>query len=124
MQIQISWLLQKPTELDLHCLQRQSISGFSRTRVNIFFIPIYIIPLLLGKQNEFQNAQPNCIPIPEYRWNFGEVHVAPAPQKKKKCLFQVEEINIGISLKAHAYSHMMHEKLHSKGTYSLHVFTS
>ena len=25
---------QKPTDLDLHCLQRQGISGFSRTRVN------------------------------------------------------------------------------------------
>ena len=23
----------KPTDLDLHCLQRQDISGFSRTRV-------------------------------------------------------------------------------------------
>ena len=33
MQIQISWLLKKPTDLDLHCLQRQGISGFSRTRV-------------------------------------------------------------------------------------------
>ena len=33
MQIQISWLLQKPTDLDLHCLQRQGISGFCRTRV-------------------------------------------------------------------------------------------
>ena len=32
-QIQISWLLQKPTDLDLHCLQRHGISGFSRTRV-------------------------------------------------------------------------------------------
>ena len=32
-QIQISWLLQKPTDLDLHCLQRQGISGISRTRV-------------------------------------------------------------------------------------------
>ena len=32
-QIQISWLLQKPTDLDLHCLQ--SISGFSRTRVKM-----------------------------------------------------------------------------------------
>ena len=29
-------LLQKPTDLDLHCLQRQGISRFSRTRVNIF----------------------------------------------------------------------------------------
>ena len=34
-QIQISWLLQKPTDFDLHCLQRQDISGFSRTRVNV-----------------------------------------------------------------------------------------
>ena len=32
-QIQISWLLQKPTDLDLHCLQRHGIYGFSRTRV-------------------------------------------------------------------------------------------
>ena len=32
MQIQISWHLKKPTDLDLHCLQRQGISGFSRTR--------------------------------------------------------------------------------------------
>ena len=34
MKVQISWLLQKPTNLDLHCLQRQDIPGFSRTRVN------------------------------------------------------------------------------------------
>ena len=34
MQIQISLLLQKPTDLDLHCLQRQGISGFRMTRVN------------------------------------------------------------------------------------------
>ena len=33
-QIQISWLFQKPTDLDLHCLQRQGISGFSMIRVN------------------------------------------------------------------------------------------
>ena len=32
-QIQISWLL----HLDLHCLQRQSVSGFSRTRVKMLF---------------------------------------------------------------------------------------
>ena len=33
-QIQISWLLlQKPTGLDLHCLQKPGISWFSRTRV-------------------------------------------------------------------------------------------
>ena len=27
MQIQISWLLQKPTDLDLHCLQRYGCPG-------------------------------------------------------------------------------------------------
>ena len=40
-QIQISWLLQKPTDLDLHCLQRQNISGFSRTRVKTTKRPIH-----------------------------------------------------------------------------------
>ena len=34
-QNQISWLLKKPTDLDLYCLQMQDISGFSRTRVNM-----------------------------------------------------------------------------------------
>ena len=34
MQIQ-SWLLQKPTDLHLRCLQMQDISRFSRTRVNL-----------------------------------------------------------------------------------------
>ena len=33
MQIQIRWLLKKQNDLDLHCLQRQGITGFSRTRV-------------------------------------------------------------------------------------------
>ena len=37
-------------------------------------------------------------------------------------LFQVKEINIGISSKAHTYSLMMHEKLCSKGTQSLYTF--
>ena len=35
MQIQITWLLKKPTDLDLHCLQRQGLYGFSRTKVKI-----------------------------------------------------------------------------------------
>ena len=40
MQIQISWLLQKPTDLDLHCLQRQCRSGFSRTRVKDTYLQL------------------------------------------------------------------------------------
>ena len=42
-------ILQKPTDLDLHCLQRQSISGFSRTRVKIFlinFVQVFITRVL------------------------------------------------------------------------------
>ena len=42
-QIQISWLPQNPTDLDLHCLQRQCISGFSRTQVKITFLHSKII---------------------------------------------------------------------------------
>ena len=34
--IQISWLLQKPADLDQHWLLRQGISGFSRTRVKSY----------------------------------------------------------------------------------------
>ena len=41
-QIQISWLLQKPTDLNLHCLQKQGLSGFSRTRV---FIWCFLMPM-------------------------------------------------------------------------------
>ena len=33
-QIQISWLLRKPIDLDLHSLQMQAISGSSRSRFN------------------------------------------------------------------------------------------
>ena len=34
--------LQKPTDLDLHCLQRQGISRFSRTRVNTGYFLIQV----------------------------------------------------------------------------------
>ena len=30
MQIQISWLLQKPTDLDQHCLQRKAYQGAAK----------------------------------------------------------------------------------------------
>ena len=34
MQIQISWLLQKPTDLGLHCLQRQGYPGSAEQRLS------------------------------------------------------------------------------------------
>ena len=45
-QIQISWLLKKPTDLDVHCLQRQRVMGFSRTRVNIE-VSVYLVKIKL-----------------------------------------------------------------------------
>ena len=42
-QLQTSWLLKKPTDLDLHCLQRQGISGSSRqglSHLGLFFLLI------------------------------------------------------------------------------------
>ena len=35
---------QKPSDLDLHCLQRQDISGFSKTRVNLADLSDLIFP--------------------------------------------------------------------------------
>ena len=59
--IQISWLLQKPTDLDLHCLQKQGLSGFSRTRVNWeHFLDISCCPLQLhSDQNVLHEIMPN-----------------------------------------------------------------
>ena len=37
-------LAQKPTDLDLHCLQRQDISGFSRTGVKVCF-DVLLVPV-------------------------------------------------------------------------------
>ena len=53
MQIQISWLLQKPTDLDLHCLQRQGISGFSRTRrvKNTFSLGMTLLRCIMEKES-------------------------------------------------------------------------
>ena len=41
-QIQNSWLLQKPTDLDLLCFQKQGISGFSRTIVKFYHFKGYV----------------------------------------------------------------------------------
>ena len=51
---------QKPTDLDLHCLQRQDISGFSRTRqmanakAERLLFEIHIVPSYL--QNHCRSA--------------------------------------------------------------------
>ena len=61
-QIQISWLLQKPTDLDLHYLQKQGISGLSRTRINFSlsfgnkFFPFRVDPFSKGSQNKFERV--------------------------------------------------------------------
>ena len=86
-QIQISWLLQKPIDLDLHCLQRQGISGFSRTRVkfaehcgtdsavypvewNIFvYLPKYMDNKCLNKQCR---ARSNCYVV----WIYTVFHLS------------------------------------------------
>ena len=49
MQIQISRFLKKLTNLDLHCLQRQGISGLSRTRVNHVMLKGPNLPKLIGQ---------------------------------------------------------------------------
>ena len=54
MQIQISWLLQKPTDLDLHCLLKQAISGVSRSRVRVRRMTCF--PSLKGYTYQFKGT--------------------------------------------------------------------
>ena len=60
-QIQISWLLQKPADLDLHCLQRQGISGYSRTSINLISRVMNGICTLDNRENlNFDIASISC----------------------------------------------------------------
>ena len=52
MQIQISWLLQNPNGLDLHCLQRQDISRFSRTRINACMCACLCVCMCMCKEKK------------------------------------------------------------------------
>ena len=76
MQIQISW---QPTDLDLHCLQRQGIFGFSRTRVNIRagFVPMGHI-CRVNREVPLEYVNSECRDQPEHpRSLFGtfDVHL-------------------------------------------------
>ena len=50
-------ILQKPSDLDLHCLQRQGSSGFSRTKVNIQVLKRYLSLELLFQSTKYLNHQ-------------------------------------------------------------------
>ena len=77
---QISWFLQKPTDLDLYCLQRQGISGFSRTKVN-FSMKTYIV-------DSHWNHITVVIPVRIHNINFhGEREKYPYFLVKKKSIF-------------------------------------
>ena len=57
--------LKKPTDLDLHCLQRQGISGFSRTRVNLQHMryPYFKgekTPFIHTKKHTYASIQSDC----------------------------------------------------------------
>ena len=62
--IQIRWLLQKPTDLDLHCLQRQGISRFRRTRVK-YVITLSAAMFLPGPASEMSKG--SCLRSPTVR---------------------------------------------------------
>ena len=81
MQIQISWLLQKPTDLDLHCLQRQGISRLSRSRVKM----IKLISLLIdvsGGVNQMHHSK-----YIEDIQMFGVNMTFISSSEVKKCIF-------------------------------------
>ena len=70
-QIQISWLLQKPTDLDLHCLQN-GISGFSRTKVQLsmlgkyfswWYFEIYFFSFIFFQKIKSSTVCSNCLSL-------------------------------------------------------------
>ena len=59
-------LLQKPTDLDLHLLQRQNMSGFSRTSVNLqgkhtIWNILNIFGIQIDKDKFYPMGMPNAI---------------------------------------------------------------
>ena len=95
MQIQISWLLQKPTDLDLHCLLRQSISGFSRTSVKFSMLCFQTIgydPIIPGSVSAEFGVE--WLPLEEI-WpqaDYITVHTPLIPQTKSKHLTEPLQI--------------------------------
>ena len=63
-QIQFSWLLKKPADLDLHCLQSQGISGFSRTRIKM--LAMWKAPYC-HKQTAKAQISLHCLVVPDER---------------------------------------------------------
>ena len=72
MQIQISWLLQKPTDLDLHCLLRQGMSCSAREGLMLN---------LLGKKLS--------------RWNLGLISIFPP---ENRLWYYIQTISFGNNL--------------------------
>ena len=52
MQIQISWLLQKPTDLDLHCLLRQGMSCSAKEGLKVPAVILSDLDLCLHKSQK------------------------------------------------------------------------
>ena len=81
-QIQISWLLQKPTDLDLHCLQRQGISGFSRTRVKFLsllcFLQILTFLIVYSFRKDLVCSSANNVSQVIFLVNMADIQPRPA----------------------------------------------
>ena len=106
MQIQIRWL-QKPTDLDLHCLQRQGISGISRTRVtgllnlvqpNQTIFALELRSFLYCKQDMRQNRR--------------KAKCGKAKWQKKKKTFRLSQSQFAVSTMVPVYYLMIKEKYH------------
>ena len=58
--------VQKPTALDLHCLQRKGISGFSRTRIKRSEIFSICHSLLLIQEGQLSVSGKECTQVLKY----------------------------------------------------------
>ena len=58
---QISWLLKKPTDLDLHCFQRQGMSCSAREGLINFTYKLLLIDSCLKKTKKTQKKTTNVV---------------------------------------------------------------
>ena len=97
-QIQISWLLQKPTDLDLHCLQKQDVSGFSRTRVNRLTKLLKCVwSFAIHIHARADQAEVHCCLVP-LRCNL-QIHDSLITSKKTKSVYIRHNLFVKITVK-------------------------
>ena len=87
MQIQISWLLKKPTDLDLHCLLTQGMSCSAREGLRMFLLSKHPESVVVGIMLQQTVHCDHVVEVLQARRNEKEMKVKPATSFKLLTIF-------------------------------------